>query len=284
MKLLRYRAVHDDTPRIGALDGSTVVQLEAPSILAWLHGEGRGPAGPTVTLEDVQVLAPFDRAPSFRDFSAFEGHTRNGLAAAARLLPAGTPPPEFPPNWFETPGFYFSNPAAFCGPGEPVVRPEGTRWLDFELEIGGVVGVDGEIAGFMLLNDWSARDVQLHESQLRLGPHKSKDFCTSIGPWFVTPDELPYDGERLLVRASAHVNGELVSHCDASEQHFAWPALLAHAARGTALQVGDVIGSGTLVNGCLMEHGGLPGGRWLEPGDVVELHCEELGTLSTPVV
>jgi fumarylacetoacetate (FAA) hydrolase len=117
-----------------------------------------------------------------------------------------------------------------------------------------------------------------------LGPHKSKDFCTSIGPWFVTVDELPYDGERLHVRASARVNDHLITDSDASEQHFGWPSLLEHAARGTALQVGDVIGSGTLVNGCLMEHGGLPDGRWLEPGDVVELHCDELGPLSSPVI
>jgi fumarylacetoacetate (FAA) hydrolase len=219
--------------------------------------------------------------PSFRDFSAFEGHNRNGVAAAAKLLPPGSPPPEVPAYWFEMPGFYFSNPAAFRGPDQPVSRPAGCEWLDLELEIGGIVGANGELAGFMLLNDWSARDIQMRESAMRLGPHKAKDFCTSIGPWFVTPDELPYVDGRLHLNAQVRINGEVLSECYAAEQHYTWPELLAHAERDTALRTGDLIASGTLTNGCLMEFGG---DRWLEPGDVVELHCDQLGTLRSRIV
>jgi fumarylacetoacetate (FAA) hydrolase len=221
--------------------------------------------------------------PSFRDFSAFEGHTRNVLRTLAVLFP-DRPVPDFPPYWFEAPGFYFSNPAAFRGPGAAVAVPPGCEWLDFELEIAALVGPDGEIAAFTLLNDWSARDVQLREMSLNLGPHKGKDFCTSVGPWLVTPDELPYVDGRLDLVASVSVNGEVVSTCSAVDQHFSWPQLLEHAARGTALHPGDLIGSGTLAGGCLLELGGLPDGRWLRPGDDVELACDQLGTLRSRIV
>lgn len=282
MKLLRYRCEGVDGPRLGILDGETIRELEAPSLMEWIDGDGREPTGRELPLAEATVLAPCDRAPNFRDFSAFEGHTRNGLAAVARLFP-DRPAPEFPAGWFDTPGFYFSNPAVFRGPGESVPRPNGCKWLDFELEIGGVVGADGDIAGFMLLNDWSARDIQLEESALRMGHHKSKDFCTSIGPWVVTPDELPYEGGRLDLQAQVRLNGELVCDCIASDQHFSWPELLEYARRDSVIQPGEIIGSGTLVNGCLMEMSGHPDSRWLEPGDVVELHCDELGTLVSTV-
>jgi fumarylacetoacetate (FAA) hydrolase len=189
-----------------------------------------------------------------------------------------------PPYWYEAPAFYFSNPASIHGPGEPVRRPPATRQLDFELEIAAVIGGDGQIAGFTLMNDWSARDVQREEVTVLLGPHKAKDFATSLGPWLVTPDELAYRDGRLHLEARALVNGAEVGRGDAAAKRFTWPELVAHAARDTRLRPGDVLGSGTLERGCLLELGPLPGDRWIEPGDVVTLEAEGLGALETPVV
>ena len=155
--------------------------------------------------------------------------------------------------------------------------------LDFELEIAAVIGADGEIAGFTLLNDLSARDVQRAEMTVGLGPAKGKDFATSLGPWIATPDELPYEGGRLQLEATASVNGMELTRTSAAEQHYTWPELVAHAARDTRLRPGDVLGSGTLNRGCLLELGPLGGGRWLEPGDTVTLAAQGLGALPTPI-
>lgn len=250
--------------------GARVRALAAPSMLAWLAGEGREPTGEEHPLEAVTLLAPVPEPPSVRDFYAFEGHVAAGWRRRGG---------EIPPAWYQAPAFYFSNPAAIHGPGEPVRRPEGCRELDFEAEIAAVVGAGGRIAGFTLMNDWSARDVQRAEMTVGLGPHKGKDFATSLGPWLVTPDELPWHEGRLRVEVTVRVNGAERSRCDASLQHFTWEELRAHAERGTRLRPGDVLGSGTLTGGCLLELGG----PWLEPGDVVELACPQLGMLETPV-
>jgi fumarylacetoacetate (FAA) hydrolase len=165
----------------------------------------------------------------------------------------------------------------------PVARPAASRLLDFELEIAAVMGTGDDIAGFTLMNDWSARDVQAGEMAVGLGPHKGKDFATSLGPWLVTPDELPYEDGRLHLEATVTVNGREIARGDASLQHFGWPELVAHAARDTRLRPGDVLGSGTLTGGCLIELGPLEGDRFLEPGDVVALSAPGLGTLENVV-
>jgi fumarylacetoacetate (FAA) hydrolase len=213
--------------------------------------------------------------PSVRDFFAYEGH----VAAGWRLRGG-----EIPAAWYEAPTFYFSNPASIHGPDEPVRKPDGTERLDFELEIAAVIGENGEIAGFTLMNDWSARDVQRREMSVGLGPAKGKDFATSLGPWVVSPDELPYRDGRLHFEARVRVNGRELSRSDAAAMHFSWPELVAHAARDTRLRPGDVLGSGTLTGGCLLELGPLDGERWLEPGDVVELEAPGIGVLRNPIV
>lgn len=250
-------------------------QLEAGSMVAWLAGEGHAATGVERPLEAVHLLAPVPDPPSVRDFYAYEGHVAAGWRRRGGQVPEA---------WYAAPAFYFSNPASIHGPHEPVRRPEATRQLDFELELAAVIGSDGEIAGFTLMNDWSARDVQRGEMTVGLGPHKAKDFATSLGPWLVTPDELPYRGGRLELEAVVSVNGRERSRCDASQQHFSWPELVAHAARDTRLRPGDVLGSGTLTGGCLLELGLLEGERWVEPGDVVALAAEGLGSLGTPIV
>ena len=268
---------------VGSLDGDRVDALEAADVRGYLAGEGRAPTGESHALAGLRTLAPVPAPPSVRDFYAFEGH----VAAGARLRGS-----EIAPYWYEAPAFYFSNPAAILGPGEALRRPATTTMLDFELEIAAVIGVDAadrpEIAGFTLMNDWSARDVQAGEVTVGLGPAKAKDFGTSLGPWIVTPDELPYEDGRLRIGARVRVNGVEVASGDASQQHFGWEEIVAHAGRDTALRPGDVLGSGTLTGGCLLELGPLQGGaseapRWIEPGDVVVLEADGLGRLETPV-
>jgi fumarylacetoacetate (FAA) hydrolase len=164
-----------------------------------------------------------------------------------------------------------------------VARPEGCTMLDFELEIAAVIGTENSIAGFTLMNDWSARDFQIKEMTVGLGPAKGKDFATSLGPMIVTPDELPYEDGRLHLEATVSINGEEITRSDASKQHFTWAEILRQAARDTELKPGDVLGSGTLGRGCLLELGPLEGNRWLEPGDLVALDAPGIGTLANPV-
>jgi fumarylacetoacetate (FAA) hydrolase len=270
----------DETPFVGEVDDGQVHPLAAGSILDWLAGNGCERAGQPHPLADVKALAPVPRPPSVRDFFAFEGH----VAAGWRLRGA-----DIPEYWYEAPVFYFSNPASIRGPGVPVHAPRGAALLDFELEIAAVIGGGGKIAGFTLMNDWSARDIQAREMTVLLGPHKAKDFATSLGPLIVTPDELPFDDGRLGLEGRVIVNGTEIASSDAAAQHFSWNDLVAHAGRDTKLLPGDVLGSGTLTGGCLLELGALPkaaggdGERWLRPGDEVVLEADGLGRLETPV-
>ena len=275
MKLVSYRDGAGGTA-VGEVEGDRVFELEAKSMLSWLVGEGRDRTTASQPLADVDLLAPVPDPPSVRDFFAFEGHVATGFRLRGEE--------KIPDEWYAAPRFYFSNPASIHGPGEPVKRPEGCQMLDFELEIAAVIDDEGEIAGFTLMNDWSARDIQVGEMRVGLGPAKAKDFATSLGPFLVTPDELPYSDGRLVLEARVHVNGEELSRCHADEQHFTWPELVAHAGRGTRLRPGEVLGSGTLTGGCLLELGPLNGERFLEPGDTVALMAGALGRLEAQVV
>lgn len=275
MRLVTFSPDAGASPLVGMVDGDTVRVVAAPTMTAWLAGEGHGATGESVPLADIALHAPVPQPPSVRDFYAFEAHVAAGWARRGAAIPE---------QWYAAPAFYFSNPAAIFGPGQAVRRPEATRMLDFELEIAAVIGAEGDIAGFTLMNDWSARDVQRDEVTVLLGPTKAKDFATSLGPWLVTPDELPSRNGRLHLEAWVTVNGEEVGRGNAADQHFSWPEMVAHAARDTHLRPGDVLGSGTLNRGCLLELGPLEGDRWIEPGDVVALHAEGLGVLETPVV
>jgi len=273
-------AAADGTTVVGAVEGDEVAVLEARSMLDWLAGEGRRPSGERRAASDLRTLAPVPEPPSVRDFYSHEGHVAAGAKLRGREIAA---------HWYEAPAFYFSNPASIHGPGQAVARPAGTEALDFELELAAVIGIgdDGglRIAAFTLMNDWSARDVQAHEMTVGLGPAKAKDFAISLGPLLVTPDELPYADGQLAVSAQVEVNGETVAECDASGQHFPWDRIVAHAARDTRLRPGDVLGSGTLTGGCLLERlaaGETP--RWIQPGDLVAIEADGLGRLETPIV
>jgi fumarylacetoacetate (FAA) hydrolase len=203
-----------------------------------------------------------------RDFYAFEAHVKNARAVTGRG--------EVPREWYELPAFYFSNPAAIYGPDDEIAYPQGTEKLDYELEVAAVIGADGQIGGFTVMNDWSARDLQRQEMAIGLGPAKGKDFATSLGPLVVTPDEL---GD-LRLEMVARVNGEERSRGNLGDLHWSWDAIVVHAARNTHLRPGDILGSGTVGTGCILEHGDE---RWLQPGDEVELEVEGIGILRNRV-
>jgi fumarylacetoacetate (FAA) hydrolase len=249
----------------GRVEGDRVVELAAPSLVAWLAAGGDDVV--EHALADVRLRAPVPLPPSVRDFYAFERHVR--AARAQRGL-------EVAPEWYRLPVFYFSNPAAICGPEDTVPFPSESAAWDYELEAAAVVGADGRPAGFTVMNDWSARDLQKMEMAVGLGPAKGKDFATSLGPVLVTPDEL---GD-LRLEMVARVNGEERSRGNLGDMHWSWDDLVAHARRNTRLVAGDVLGSGTVGTGCILEHGD---GRWLQSGDVVELEIERIGVLRNTV-
>ena len=273
MRLVSFR--NGDEVQVGSLEDDRVRVLAAPRMVDWLAGEGRLETRVEHGLDDVELLAPIPEPPSVRDFFAFEEHVKTGMK-----LRGG----DVPEAWYEAPTFYFTNPAAVVGPGAEVRRPPDSRMLDFELELAAVIGPDQEIAAFTLLNDWSARDLQAREMTVGLGPAKGKDFALSLGPWLLTADEVPLADGRVDVEATATVNGEQLTKTWAGAQYFPWSDLVAHAARNTRLRPGDVLGSGTLNRGCLLELGPLPGDRWLEPGDTVALEAGPLGRLENRIV
>jgi fumarylacetoacetate (FAA) hydrolase len=252
----------------GRIEGERVIQLAAQTLQAFFTGGGRAREHAEYALDDVVLRPPVLHPPSVRDFMAFEAHVAN----ARRLRGA-----EVPKEWYEIPVFYFSNPTAIFGPDATIPYPEGTDELDYELECAAIIGAEGTIGGFTVLNDWSARDVQRQEMRVGLGPAKGKDFATSIGPVVLTPDEFDgTEGEMI-----ARVNGEERSRGNLRDMYHRWDALLAQAGRNTVLRPGEIIGSGTVGSGCILEHGD---GRWLQRGDVVELEIEGIGVLRNSVV
>jgi fumarylacetoacetate (FAA) hydrolase len=201
---------------------------------------------------------------------AFEEHVRNARANRGADVPAA---------WYEAPAFYFSNPGAVYRDGEEIPKPADTEALDYELELACVIGADGRPEGFTIMNDFSARDLQAREMRVGLGPAKGKDFATALGPVLVSVDELPAD---LDLRAVARVNGEVRTDSRTGGMFFSWEQLLAAAARNTpGLLAGEVIGSGTVGRGCILEHGDQ---RWLQVGDEIELEVEGIGVLQNRII
>jgi len=236
---------------------------------------------------DLAFGSPILRPASLRDFYAFERHV------ATMWARRGQPVPE---AWYRLPIFYFSNVSEIRGPGEPVWAPRSSTELDYELEIAALIDTpirdaspdDAEqaIGGYMILNDWSARDLQREETSVRLGPAKGKDFAMTLGPWLVTPDELAdaRSGKGYDLVATAEVNGRELSRGRWSDVAYSFGEMVERASADVRLVPGDVIGSGTVGTGCLLEIGEESGfGRYLQPGDVVTLRVERLGELGTPI-
>jgi 2-keto-4-pentenoate hydratase/2-oxohepta-3-ene-1,7-dioic acid hydratase in catechol pathway len=289
--------------RVGYLDGEVVVPVadgEGPAgLAAVLDLAAAANADPElrpravddpVPLAEARLLAPVAEPPSIRDFYAFEQHVRT--ARARRGL-------EMHPDWYELPVFYFSNPAAVLGPGDPVAAPPRSAELDYELEVACVLGrgganlrledADQAVAGFMVMNDWSARDVQRREMALSMGPVKGKDFATSLGPTLVTAAEFAPGGLREVPSAvmTARVNGAEWSRADLDGLWWSFAEMLVYASEAAPVRRGDVLGSGTCGTGCILELSLVHGADrfpYLQPGDEVELEVAGLGVLANRVV
>ncbi|MFD1930215.1 MULTISPECIES: fumarylacetoacetate hydrolase family protein [Nonomuraea] len=296
MRFVTYASADGD--RVGVIDGDLIRALPRGTalieLLPSLHEAGeRALAEPdeSVALADVRLKAPVPRPPSLRDCLCFLDHMRGCLKAAGG---AGT----LDRVWYQIPAFYFANPATVIGPHDDVPISPGSAWFDFELEIGAVIGAAGRdltpeqaerhIAGYTLYCDWSARDLQVLETQLRIGQAKGKDGATTLGPWLVTPDELPFlENGRLAVQVRAEVNGVPIGEGGTDAMDWSFGEVISYASRGVELQPGDVFGSGTVPGCCLLEHldfGDLGAFRgWLKDGDVVSLRAEGLGEVRQTV-
>ena len=261
----------------GIIQGGTVVQLAAQTLQAYFAGGGTARRHAEYPLAEVDFRPPVLHPPAVRDFYAFEKHVKTARALRGQ---------EVPPEWYEIPVFYFSNSAAIYGAEEEIPYPPDTQELDYELEVAAIIGAEGQIAGFTIMNDWSARDLQRAEMKVGLGPAKGKDFATTIGPWLVTPDELAdaRAGEAYALQMSAYVNGIETSHGAWSSAQFSFGEMLARASADVHLRPGDLIGSGTVGSGCLLEMKDEVLKRYLQPGDTVTLAVERLGTLTSPIV
>jgi 2-keto-4-pentenoate hydratase/2-oxohepta-3-ene-1,7-dioic acid hydratase in catechol pathway/glyoxylase-like metal-dependent hydrolase (beta-lactamase superfamily II) len=285
-----------DSERTGVLSGDEIHALRAGVSLLELIGYGAAGlrevgedalrSAPTVRLDHVTLAAPIPRPPSVRDSLCFLDHMRNCQAAmgGGRVLKD---------TWYQIPAFYFACPSTILGPYDDAPMAPGSAWQDFELEIAAVIGTAGKdfsvaeaeqaIIGYMIFNDWSARDLQMLEGQLAIGQAKGKDSGVTLGPYLVTPDELePYrrDG-RLSLEVTALVNDEVIGAGSTAAMDWSFAEVIAYASRGVMLRPGDVFGSGTVPTCTLVEHLDAAAPEsfrgWLHDGDMVTLKVQGLG-------
>jgi 2-keto-4-pentenoate hydratase/2-oxohepta-3-ene-1,7-dioic acid hydratase in catechol pathway len=248
---------------------------------ALASGDETGPNGEPIllSLDAVRLLPPVTRPPLLRDFMAFETHLKNIYPSLNR---------EIPPMWYEFPVYYKGNPGSLSAHLDDIPIPSYAKELDFEFELAVIIGKGGRdisreqakdhVFGYTIYNDFSAREIQTREMTVGLGPAKGKDFVSghTLGPWIITPDEIP-DIYNLSMRAK--VNGEIWCDENSGSMHWKWEDLIAQASWGENLQPGEIIGSGTVGWGSGAERG-----KFLYPGDRVELEVEGIGILSNKVV
>ncbi|MDP2302254.1 MAG: fumarylacetoacetate hydrolase family protein [Ignavibacteria bacterium] len=254
------------------------------------------------SLKDIKLHAPIPKPPSFRDGYAFRQH----VMTARRNRGV-----EMIPEFDQYPIFYFTNHNSIIGPGDVIVEDDHLKQLDFELEVAIVIGKEGRninsseadnyIAGYLVMNDLSARLLQMEEMKLNLGPAKGKDFATSIGPYLVTVDELETKliktdfGDKYDLRMTAYHNGNLISDGNVKDMNWTFAEIIERASYGVTLFPGDVIGSGTVGTGCYLELNGTRSleaktkgesytSVWLNEGDLIELEIEGLGRLQNRIV
>jgi 2-keto-4-pentenoate hydratase/2-oxohepta-3-ene-1,7-dioic acid hydratase in catechol pathway len=298
--------VQDGIDRAGVVDGDqvhglpvgeTVLDLTQLGLAGALErGEQLLAGGHSVPLQTVRLLPPL-QPPSIRDFVAFEEHVEGVVRSVSGDATVSE-------QWYAAPTFYFTNPHTLRATGDEISAPTGSEALDFELEVGAVIGAvpdsDGRnltiadahdaIFGYTIFNDWSARDIQGREMKVNLGPCKGKDFSTTLGPWIVTADEFEarHDAEGFLpIAMSVSINGEPFGSDLLS--HMGWPfaELVAYASRNSRVVPGDVLGSGTAGTGCLAEIWGRVGSRTpppLQPGDTVRMEVEGIGSIENRIV
>jgi len=294
MRWITFR--DDDGERTGVLSGDAIHVLQPGVSLLELIGRGAAElkeagedalrSAPTTQLDQVTLMAPIPRPPSIRDSLCFLDHMRNCQAAmgGGRVLKD---------TWYRIPAFYFACPSTVLGPFDDALMAPGSAWQDFELEIAAVIGTAGKdlsvaeaeqaIIGYMIFNDWSARDLQMLEGQLAIGQAKGKDSGVTLGPYLVTPGELePYcrDG-KLSLQVTALVNDEVIGSGSTAQMDWSFAEVIAYASRGVMLTPGDIVGSGTVPTCTLVEHLDPTAPEsfrgWLHDGDVVTLKVQGLG-------
>ncbi|MBL8109339.1 MAG: fumarylacetoacetate hydrolase family protein [Anaerolineales bacterium] len=240
----------------------------------------------SLAFDEVKFLSPL-KPNTLRDGYAFEQHVKTANKNRGR---------EVPEEWYQFPVFYFTNPNTAFGHDDTIPYPHYTNAMDYELEIAAIIGKGGmnikaedaekHIFGYTIFNDWSARDVQRKEMVVGLGPAKGKDFASAFGPVIVTHEALAdkstgragvYDLEMV-----ARVNGKELSRGNWKDMHWSFGEIIARASDSVMLNPGDVIGSGTVGTGCLLELTKFQG-PWLNEGDVVELEVERIGLLRNTV-
>jgi 2-keto-4-pentenoate hydratase/2-oxohepta-3-ene-1,7-dioic acid hydratase in catechol pathway len=226
-----------------------------------------------LSTNNISFDAPLDKIETYRDFFTHEKHVEVGFKKRGEKIPEA---------WYQIPAYYKGATAGFIGNDTEILWPSYTDILDYELELGMVIGLDGinilesdahkHIFGFTILNDISARDIQRQEMQIRLGPAKGKDFCSIIGPVITTIDEFENGEPNLLM--TAKVNGVEWSRGQSGDSHFTWAQMISHVALDEWVKAGDLFGSGTVGTGC-----GLELDKWIQPGDLLELEIEKIGKL-----
>jgi fumarylacetoacetate (FAA) hydrolase len=293
MKFVTFSAA-DSTPQPGRLVADGIQPLPFASLMDLIQAGDKGleqvhnlKENRRIPLTGTRLHAPISRPTTLRDGYAFETHVKTANANRGR---------EVPEEWYKFPIFYFTNPNNIFGPEDVIPYPHYTRELDYELEIAAVIGKPGiniksedapnHIFGYTIFNDWSARDIQREEMKIGLGPAKAKDFASTLGPCIITAEDLAdravgrpgvYD---LMMRAS--VNGIERSRGNFKDLYWSFGDILARASESVTLLPGDVIGSGTVGTGCLLE---LTKGQgpWLQRADLVELEIERIGILRNKI-
>ena len=279
---------HTSQPAL--LIGDRVHTLPYPDMLAVI-AEGADKAAAkaakeSLSIDEVQFLSPL-KPNTLRDGYAFEQHVKTANKNRGR---------EVPEEWYQFPVFYFTNPNTAFGHDDTIPYPHYTSAMDYELEIAAVIGKGGinikaedalnHIFGYTIFNDWSARDVQRKEMTVGLGPAKGKDFASAFGPVIVTHEAIAdkatgrpgvYDLDMV-----ARINNKELSRGNFKDMHWSFGDIIERASDSTMLYPGDVIGSGTVGTGCLLELTKFQG-PWLNEGDVVELEIERIGVLRNTV-
>lgn len=227
--------------------------------------------------KSVSLTKPLDKISTYRDFYAHEKHVAKGFEKRKEPIPQA---------WYEIPAYYKGATHGFIGPEEEILWPHYTNILDYELELGMVIGKEGinikekdainHIFGFTILNDISARDIQKKEMAVRLGPAKGKDFCSIIGPVITTIDE--FNGLEPDLLMTATINGEEWSRGQSGDSHFSFTQMIEHVSMDEWVLPADLFGSGTVGTGC-----GLEIDKWIQPGDEIELFVEGIGKLKNKI-
>lgn len=251
-------------------------------------------AAPTCRVEEAAFLSPLPRPRTFRDFMSFEEHVIHSGQAAGYDEPTLE---KIMAVWRRIPAFYFSNSNAFFGQDEPIRMHPTSKRFDIEFEIAVIIGKEGiniskedatdYIFGMTILNDWSARDIQMEEMQMQLGPAKGKDYANTMGPVIVTMDELkqyvlPDDPTRYDMTTKLYRNGELIRENNAKSIFHTYCDMIAYSSRETKVYPGDVLGSGTIGGGAMLEYMGKQ--PFIHAGDQIDMEVEGIGTLKMSVL